>query len=402
MRRYTEAALLVFNSLLFLILVNLVLAVAFAIRDQWAQRGPIAKYGLQTVAQVYPGWAEAEIGRLLDETYQPLEFAPYTLFRESPRQGRYVNVDPSGFRRIRNQGPWPPDSSVLNIFVFGGSTTFGYGIEDEETIPSSLQESLRACAPEARVYNFGQGFYFSSQERILFEQLLASGHRPDIAVFIDGVNEFGAGPKDEPPFAPDVERMFTYHQRGQPKSILIERLAMTRLARAVGRKVAHRTGTGLTNDRTVGVGMARANDRSILEPILDRWAANKSLIEALAEHHSIETLFVWQPIPVYGYDLRNHPFHDPNSAPLALAGNGYRLMHERREAVPIGNTLWLDDLQRTEQRPLYVDALHYTADFSRRIAGEIASELVRRGVVCASVGAALPRPGHSKPLSSTP
>jgi hypothetical protein len=272
--------------------------------------------------------------------------------------------------------------------VFGGSTTFGYGVADGETIPSFLQESLRTCAPEVRVYNFGQGFFFSSQERILFESLLAAGHVPDAAIFIDGVNEFGAGPKDEPPFARDVERMFTYQQGGSPKSVLLERLPMTHLARAMARKIAQRTGGGLANDRTIGVGMARASDRSILEPILDRWAANKSLIEAQAGHHSIATLFVWQPIPAYGYDLRHHPFHDAGSAPLALAGNGYRLMRERRHAPSLGNTLWLDDLQRAAQRPLYVDALHYTGSFSQRIAREIARELRRRGVVCTPAAAA--------------
>ena len=43
---------------------------------------------------------------------------------------------------------------------------------------------------EPRVYNFGRGSYYSSQERILFEQLAVAGHVPDLAVFIDGGSDF--------------------------------------------------------------------------------------------------------------------------------------------------------------------------------------------------------------------
>ena len=65
----------------------------------------------------------------------------------------------------RNQGPWPPDDHDYNMFVFGGSTTFGYGVPDEQTIASHLQEVLsHQTAREVRVYNFGRGMYRSSQE----------------------------------------------------------------------------------------------------------------------------------------------------------------------------------------------------------------------------------------------
>jgi hypothetical protein len=50
-------------------------------------------------------------------------------------------------------------------FVFGGSTTFGYGESDNLTIPSNLQYYLREAfqTDQSAVYNFGRAFYFSSQ-----------------------------------------------------------------------------------------------------------------------------------------------------------------------------------------------------------------------------------------------
>src|SRR6185436_5392660 len=43
---------------------------------------------------------------------------------------------------------------------------------------------------EPRVYNFGRGAYYSSQERALFEKLLVGGTVPDGAIFLDGLNDF--------------------------------------------------------------------------------------------------------------------------------------------------------------------------------------------------------------------
>src|SRR6185369_12207002 len=101
-----------------------------------------------------------------------------------------VTVDPAGFRAGRDQRPWPPDPARFNVFVFGGSTTFGYGVADGDTIASQLQPLLARHGRDVAVYNFGRGYYYSTQERILYEQLLAGGFVPALAVFIDGLNDF--------------------------------------------------------------------------------------------------------------------------------------------------------------------------------------------------------------------
>ena len=129
---------------------------------------------------------------LLKETWsRPFMYEPFTQFKERPYRGNYVNIDNNGFRYTKNQGPWPPQSQNINIFLFGGSTTFGYGVSDNQTIASYLQQYLNEkLGRNVRVYNFGRGFYYLSQERVLYEQLLTSGFVPDIAIFIDGLNDF--------------------------------------------------------------------------------------------------------------------------------------------------------------------------------------------------------------------
>ena len=118
-------------------------------------------------------------------------YDPFVEFKHPLYSGRFLNVHPAGFRHGRDQGAWPPQPEYCNIFFFGGSTTLNVG-PDWTCIPSYLQEVLNrraATAKPVRTYNFGRGSYFSTQERILFQQTLLSGVTPDVAVFLDGVND---------------------------------------------------------------------------------------------------------------------------------------------------------------------------------------------------------------------
>src|SRR5262249_15912744 len=104
-----------------------------------------------------------------------------------------LNNHEAGFRLIgHDQGPWPPDKNVYNVFVFGGSTTWGGGNMDGETLPAYLQALLRQRAGTDRIngYNFGAGAHFSTQEVTYLQNRLRDGFIPDMAVFIDGLNDF--------------------------------------------------------------------------------------------------------------------------------------------------------------------------------------------------------------------
>jgi hypothetical protein len=75
--------------------------------------------------------------------------------------------------------------------VFGGSTAFSWGVADDQTIASHLQVFLEAqSARAAKVDNFGSSWYFSTQERIRFCNLLAEDVVLNVAIFIDGSNDF--------------------------------------------------------------------------------------------------------------------------------------------------------------------------------------------------------------------
>jgi hypothetical protein len=188
---YVNTAIIVFNVLVIAVALNVMLAGVSFIRASLRTVNPVTqKYDDIDLAKVYPGKTPRQIDELLSE--RPLAYETFTQFMERPFRSQYINVAAAGFRFSAHQGPWPLDPRAFNVFVFGGSTTFGYGVADSETIPSQLQEELRRRTGQPiNIYNFGRSYYYSTQERILFEKLLTENQRPQLAIFIDGLGSIG-------------------------------------------------------------------------------------------------------------------------------------------------------------------------------------------------------------------
>lgn len=344
-----------------------------------ARREPavIRERGWQAIAAAYPQWSEADLRQLLEESSWIYDFEAFTQLRIRARSGRFVTIDPAGFRHGANQQPWPPRRDAFNVFVFGGSNALGSGLPDGETIPSRLQELLRKVRPDAAVYNFGRSYFYSSQERILFQQLMLHGHVPDVALFFDGLNEF-VYPGDEPQWTGALRNMIsTRHQ------------AMVDPARgliSIGRWFAR---TVLR--RFQGPSPSAATSQAIVGPVGDRvagrWLLNRRFIQVLAHDRGVRTLFAWQPVPMFGYDLALHAFVKtlPDFGPFQPTASGYEAMDRRRRSDDLGDDfLWLADMQRDVSANLYVDNVHYNADFSAAIAGRLFEALDYNGLIARS------------------
>ena len=367
--RYRTVAVLFLNTVIFFIVLNLI-AYPFVRILAGAETAGALSHGMEKLRQVYPGYSDDEIRQLLEETWsREYVYTPFTQFKEGQIEGDYVNTNAAGFRNIADQATWPVDDDAYNIFVFGGSTTFGYGVPDNDTIPSHLQAALRlegSCDQPLNVYNFGRANYYSTQERLLFEQVLASGINPDVALFIDGLNEF-FHLENEPKFTEQLTYLM-----GESDQQLIWRGAKTIPILALLKEV--RSLGGSSGSDTPG-----AVDPEILMDVVDRYLMNKRLIENLAEEFGVEAFFVWQPVPTYKYNSESDIFYGSDESSFGehlASGEGYPLMAEKISSgeVFLDETtfLWLGDLQVDRTDQLYVDRVHYTGDFSRIIADAIA------------------------------
>jgi hypothetical protein len=210
------------------------------------------------------------------------------------------------------------------------------------------------------VCNFGCANYYSTQERILFEQLLASGLRPDIAIFMEGLNEFANNPDT---FFPAIQ---TAPSLGERISKLYEALPLYHLTIALKRRFVKETDAP-TADASW---QTNAPDSLLIEATLVRYMANKKMITAVAYAFGVTPAFLWQPVPVYQYDLSLHPFTKPGRPGPLITQPGYQ---RAAEYIHIGawgrNFIWCAHIQANAREPLYVDKWHCTAKFSREVAG---------------------------------
>lgn len=108
---------------------------------------------------------------------------------ESPTNGKFVNISKEFGRKIEN-----PPNCKKRFFFYGGSTTWGYNVADNQTIPAYFLKALiNNNYQDYCVYNFGGGSYFSTQENIRFQKHLLTDkiNQNDFVFFIDGHNESG-------------------------------------------------------------------------------------------------------------------------------------------------------------------------------------------------------------------
>ena len=105
---------------------------------------------------------------------------PHSGFVEAAITSRFVNVDDRG---VRSNGGAPAGLNDA-IWFFGGSTTFGFGVGDSETIPAHLERRLHHP-----VINFGVRGHATATENRRLASLLRAGHRPRRVLFLDGINE---------------------------------------------------------------------------------------------------------------------------------------------------------------------------------------------------------------------
>jgi hypothetical protein len=199
LRGYQILAVQCCTVILLFVLVNVLAWIVLSIEAEHArQRLPSSWTGLESrlgrawVSTLYPGWDQQNLLALYTEWQRvTFDYEPYTQFKVHPMQSVYTNVSAHGFRSNGAAAPWPPSKTAFNVFVFGGSTAFGAMLPDAQTIPAALEAILRdsGCAPAIHVYNFARPGYISAQERMLFEQLLLAQATPNVAIFIDGLND---------------------------------------------------------------------------------------------------------------------------------------------------------------------------------------------------------------------
>jgi lysophospholipase L1-like esterase len=108
-------------------------------------------------------------------------YRSFVEWRHAPMAGETITVEgPHIQRRTVNANT----TRGHTAYFFGGSAMWGDGANDAGTIPSQF-----AGITGVHSENFAERGYTAHQSLILLLQLLQQGHRPDLVVFYDGVND---------------------------------------------------------------------------------------------------------------------------------------------------------------------------------------------------------------------
>jgi hypothetical protein len=329
---------------------------------------------VQKLGDAYRDFPESEIRQLVRETVS-LKYAyePFTQFRDHAQSGKFVNVDANGFRHSTAQGPWPPSRDSFNVFFFGGSTAFGWGLPDASTIPSCFQRLAPQVGGRATaVYNFARMAYFSTQERILFEQLLLAGHKPDAAIFVDGLNDLHwreGKPLYDGRYASVLE--------GRPS--WSPDWPMLRLARELRKQ--------LPQAQAASDSQSKRGTPQAFQAALDRYVSNKTLIESVSAASGVVPIFVWQPVPSYKHNGRRYYDRFQDSVPWRIWSlDAYAPVYEKVEGLAAGGELgrsflWCGGVQEGLDEVLYIDLVHYHPRLSQMVAQCIVSQARGRGLL---------------------
>lgn len=366
---YKFLAITLFSAFLLFVFANVLVYSLMMLKDIEIYKSQIFVADSQPLEPLYPSLSKSELNQFLRETWsRPYVYEPYTQFKERTFTGKYINVSEHGYRVVKDQGAWPPSKENINIFLFGGSTAFNYGVPENETIASRLQELLSTSSKKVCVYNFGRGNYFSSQERILFQKLLSNSFIPDLAIFLDGLNDFYYV-NDEPLFTENFRNYLDgkgTFVSGLPVFTFLNSLSHDKPLRHHRKEVQE----------------IKYNDKNVLNDVIQRYAKNKKQIEAIAKEFNVKPIFIWQPVPTYKYDLKYHIFSGRGFGQFMYSKYGYEEMEKYVKAHDMGNNFfWLADMQENLKKPLYIDIDHYSPEMSKEIAMKIHEFLIPKNLM---------------------
>ncbi len=142
-----------------------------------------SNYDTNTIRATYPNYSKYshDEAMCIFENYRApkTSYQPFIEWRRNEHKSSCVNIEPQYKTRISYH------QQINDSFWFlGGSTTWGTGASDEETIPSYF-----AKISNQGVWNLGETAFNSFQELIQLQILLVNGLTPSTVVFYDGIND---------------------------------------------------------------------------------------------------------------------------------------------------------------------------------------------------------------------
>lgn len=312
---------------------------------------PVLPRAMMPATLDQPGyWLEHDAAR-------ELQWRSYLYFRRKPFRGEHINVDAHGFRRTIQTS-----AASGNIWLFGGSTVWGTGVDDAHTLASAL-----AGVGAIQVGNFGESGYVSAQSQLSFlSALRCNAGLPDAAIFIDGVN--------------DVYSALQAGRAGLPQneSNRVAEFNLSRNAKVAAGALASRLeGFHRLQHRLVQAD-AVVEPAQLAEQVAEHYLAVVAQTRAIAAARGIPVLFVWQP----SLFERANPTPDERGVIANSELAHYTLQRASTEALRarLGQSPAKDVVILSDVFDAYPQALYFDFSHTGAAGNQILAELLWRQI----------------------
>jgi lysophospholipase L1-like esterase len=383
-------------TLLLTVLLELGLTGAFWLKDLGKPRIPPDPRVIAAIPRA-ADWLPVHYRELeaLSDRWQP-----YVYFRQRPFRGRTITIDAEGSRST-----WqPPDAAratepanpPLRILMLGGSSLWGFGARDDQTIPSLIARGLHERGIRVEIRNLAEIGHVSTQEVVALVRELQRGYRPDLVLFYDGVNDTTSAllERQATVTTNEINRVREFNLLQSPGRLagalagnLVRNSAMFRLAGTISRRIldqqdAYRRESSLSD----------AERASLAQGVVQGYLANMVLVEALGRAYGFRAVFVWQPDIFSKTSLV--PFEEEEARKFGWARSMFLKVHEILGKDPrvtsAADFRDLSGLFRDKESLAFLDFCHTTESANSEIAKTLVQVLVN------VIGRARPgeRPGH--------
>jgi lysophospholipase L1-like esterase len=283
-----------------------------------------------------------------------------------------VNINQDGIRITPGAECMP---GAFTVYLFGGSSMWGWGSPDWGTIPAYLQAGLdELIEGPVCVVNMGEDAYVSTQSLVSLKLKLQKGKMPNVVIFFDGVNDvYVAYESGEPGVHPMLAEISSRFE-GQGSNLL-KRLTGTRIY-WLAKNLAQKIGVyEAALDRLQDTSAIMDQDiDELAHEIINRYLGNYNLVNSLASEYGFQSFFFWQPhIAVGEKELTSHEL----DMRIEISGTLSQLVNQSYDYInhiseEFLNIHYIADLFDDQVDQIWIDSWgHVTPEGNKLIADEM-------------------------------
>ena len=336
-------------------------------------------YTIQDLLPAFPGESEELVRQRLDDNAlryrRTVERFGYLGTRECV--SKFFNVVSGRFRRSP-RAPVVNASETGHIHCYGGSTTAGHNVGDDETYPHYLEEILRTEDSSVRVLNFGAGNHTNLHSSLHLLDHCLSGRIPKVALMLNGLNDmiYINSSSDGALEFLDTALFLSQHSPGQNTPIGEISGLMPKLGLGTQNEP---TGTELPDGDVTMLASA-------LEELRHRMCAALAIRDFCSAQWGVKVLNYWEPTPYLHCTSEQDPLRLLRSNNPALAH--VEKLAEATSSAWLGEIFGIDVIcnlsdcgQSSLSGQLYVDEFHGSPLMNQQIARVVAEHLGHLGTV---------------------